>query len=153
MSLPCRAEVLTDDPVIRTRALRIQQRSTQAIADAVHELADLGLVKTATVQVRLHQTAPAFKFYVINRERVFFGFYPVVEHTVRIQGEPHELYDVMGKDAPALPLRDHRRPHLDGLAVTWDCGRPARQGSGGAVPAEPETQMHPSDPPSRPVVQ
>ncbi|MEV4838578.1 GntR family transcriptional regulator [Nonomuraea sp. NPDC049486] len=99
MSLPCRAEDLTDDPVIRTRALRIQQRSTQAIADAVHELADLGLVKTATVQVRVHQTAPAFKFYVINRERVFFGFYPVVKHTVRIKGEPHELYDVMGKDA------------------------------------------------------
>ncbi|MBG0819314.1 GntR family transcriptional regulator [Planomonospora sp. ID91781] len=99
MSLPCRAEDLSDDPVIRARAHRIQQRSTQAIADAVHELADLGLVKSASVEVRVHQTTPAFKFYVINREQVFFGFYPVVKHTVRIKGEPHEMYDVMGKDA------------------------------------------------------
>ncbi|GAA3132994.1 hypothetical protein [Streptosporangium carneum] len=30
---------------------------------------------------------------------MFFGFYPVVKHTVRIKGEQHELYDVVGKDA------------------------------------------------------
>ncbi|WP_329086410.1 hypothetical protein [Streptosporangium sp. NBC_01469] len=30
---------------------------------------------------------------------MFFGFYPVAKHAVRIKGEPHELYDVMGKDA------------------------------------------------------
>ncbi|MEU7861262.1 GntR family transcriptional regulator [Nonomuraea sp. NPDC049141] len=99
MSLPCRAEDLTDCPTIRDRGHRIQQRSTQAIADAVHELADLGLVKSASVEVRVHQTTPTFKFYVINRDQVFFGFYPVIKHTVRIKGEPRELYDVMGKDA------------------------------------------------------
>ncbi len=104
MSLPCRAEDLSDDPVIRTRALRIQQRSTQAIADAVHELADLGLVKSATVEVRVHHHARV-KFYVINREQVFFGFYPVVKHTVRIKGEPQELYDVMGKERSSSTTR------------------------------------------------
>lgn len=74
-------------------------RSVHAITDAVHELADLGLVKTAVVEVRAHQAAPAFKLYIINRDQVFFGFYPVVKHTVRIKGEAHELYDVMGRDA------------------------------------------------------
>ncbi|MEV5741599.1 GntR family transcriptional regulator [Microbispora rosea] len=99
MALPRRVEDLQDDPAIRERANRIMRRSVGAIADAVHELGDLGLVKTTSVEVRAHQSAPTFKLYIINRGQVFFGFYPVVKHTVRIKGEPHELYDVMGKDA------------------------------------------------------
>ena len=29
----------------------------------------------------------------------FFGFYPVREHKLTIKGEPHAVYDLMGKDA------------------------------------------------------
>ncbi|WP_214107835.1 GntR family transcriptional regulator [Acrocarpospora catenulata] len=99
MALPVRAEDGIDDPAIRERARRILRRSVGTIHDAVHELADLGLVKSTAVEVRAYPGTPMFKLYVINAEQVFFGFYPVVKHAVRIKGEPQEVYDVMGKDA------------------------------------------------------
>ncbi|MBF8185572.1 GntR family transcriptional regulator [Nonomuraea sp. K274] len=99
MLLPCLAENLSSDPAIRRRSQRILRRSVQSIADGVHELADLDLVKSASVAVRSYAATPPFKLYVINREQAFFGFYPVVRHTARVEGERKELYDVMGRDA------------------------------------------------------
>lgn len=98
MIIPCRVGDLADDPAIRERAQRIMRRSVTAIADALHELADLGLVEKTSFDVRVHRVVPTFKLYIINRDQVFFGFYPVVKHAVRINGESHELYDVMGRD-------------------------------------------------------
>ncbi|HEV8596117.1 MAG TPA: GntR family transcriptional regulator [Candidatus Dormibacteraeota bacterium] len=99
MALPCRIEDLADDPDFRERAGQIMRRHTQAIADSVHELADLGLVKEATAQIRVHPCTPLFKLYLLNNEDAFFGFYPVREHTVTLKGEPRPIYDLMGKDA------------------------------------------------------
>jgi DNA-binding transcriptional regulator YhcF (GntR family) len=98
-ALPCRTDDLADDPDFRERAAKITRRHTQAISDSVHELADLGLVQQASVQVRVHHLAPLFKLYILNNEEVFFGFYPVREHKVTLQGEARPIYDVMGKDA------------------------------------------------------
>ncbi|MEU7001388.1 GntR family transcriptional regulator [Nonomuraea sp. NPDC046570] len=99
MLLPCLADDLAGDPAVGKRARRIMLRSTQAITDGVHELADLGLVKNASVQVRTYAATPSFKLYLINHEQAFFGFYPVVKHTARLDGEQKDLYDVMGKDS------------------------------------------------------
>jgi DNA-binding transcriptional regulator YhcF (GntR family) len=104
MAIPCRAEDQADDPAIRARARRITDRSIQAVTDAVQELADLGLVKTATAEVRVHNAAPLFKLFIINEQEAFFGFYPVVEHTVSIEGKPMAIYDAMGKDAILFPF-------------------------------------------------
>ncbi|MGW4461787.1 GntR family transcriptional regulator [Micromonospora sp. NPDC004704] len=104
MAIPCRAEDQADDPAIRARAQRITDRSIQAVIDAVQELADLGLVKSASTEVRVHKAAPLFKLFVINEEEAFFGFYPVVEHTVTIDGKPLAIYDAMGKDAILFPF-------------------------------------------------
>lgn len=60
---------------------------------------DLGLVAAASAEVRISGEPPRFKLYVINGEEAFFGFYPVTEHTVALGGEPHAIYDLMGKDA------------------------------------------------------
>jgi DNA-binding transcriptional regulator YhcF (GntR family) len=98
-ALPCRADDLADDPEFRERAAAISQRHTQAISDSVHELADLGLVQQASVQVRVHQLAPLFKLYILNNEEASFGFYPVREHKVTLKGETRPMYDLMGKDA------------------------------------------------------
>ncbi|MFF5204558.1 GntR family transcriptional regulator [Streptosporangium sp. NPDC000396] len=98
MLLP-RLTDLTDDPDARERVRRIMARSTQSIADSVRELADLGLVKSATVEVRTYAATPSFKLYLINHEQAFFGFYPVVKHTARFKDGQKELYDVMGKDS------------------------------------------------------
>ncbi|MET8152583.1 GntR family transcriptional regulator [Actinoplanes sp. NPDC049668] len=100
MALPARAETQADDPAVRERAERITRRAADGIIDQVAELGDLGLVRSTTVEVRMHRASPLFKLYIINGEEVFYGFYPVVERTVSIKGEPTAIYDLMGKDVP-----------------------------------------------------
>jgi DNA-binding transcriptional regulator YhcF (GntR family) len=100
MAVPARAEVQADDPVVRERAERITRRAVDGIIDQVAELGDLGLVRSATAEVRMHRASPLFKVYVLNGDEVFFGFYPVVERTVSVKGEPMAIYDLMGKDVP-----------------------------------------------------
>ncbi|WP_433530464.1 winged helix-turn-helix domain-containing protein [Micromonospora sp. CA-263727] len=100
MALPSRAETQSDDPAVRERAERITRRAADGIIDQVTELGDLGLVRSTAVEVRLHRASPLFKLYILNNEEVFYGFYPVVERTVSIKGEPMAIYDLMGKDVP-----------------------------------------------------
>lgn len=100
MALPARAEMQSDDPLVRGRAERITRRAADGILDQVQELSELGLVRSATVDIRVHSAAPLFKVYFLNNEEVFFGFYPVVERNVVIKGEPIAIYDLMGKDVP-----------------------------------------------------
>lgn len=100
MALPARADTQADDPLVRERAERITRRAASGIIDQVRELAELGLVRSATVNVRLHSAAPLFKVYFLNNEEAFFGFYPVIERNVIIRGEPVAIYDLMGKDVP-----------------------------------------------------
>lgn len=99
MPIPCRVEDLADDPDFRARARNIMLRSLPAIVDALHELQDLGLVKTANAEIRTYPGSPLFKLYIINNEDVFFGFYPVREHAVTIKSDEHKVYDLLGKDA------------------------------------------------------
>jgi hypothetical protein len=80
-------------PTNRTR------RHTDAIIDSVTELADLGLVRSATAQVRVHGSVPMFKLYILNHAEAFFGFYPIAEHEVTLAGQPVRMFDLMGKDA------------------------------------------------------
>lgn len=98
MALPCRTDDLADDPGFRQRAGQIMSRHMQCIIDSVEELASLGMVKDASVQIRVHRCTPLFKLYIINNEEAFFGFYPVREHTVALSGELRSMYDLMGKE-------------------------------------------------------
>ena len=82
MVLPCRADDLTDDPDYRTRMHRLTFRHAHAILDTVQELASLGLIQDADVQIRAHGCPPLFKLYILNDEDVFFGFYPITRHTI-----------------------------------------------------------------------
>jgi hypothetical protein len=99
MTLPCRADDLADDPAHRDRTHQITTRHARAIVDTVQELADLGLIEDASTQIRVHPCAPLFKLYILNGEEVFFGFYPIVRHTIPLPGGPQAMYDLMGKDA------------------------------------------------------
>ena len=98
-SIPCRVGDLADEPAFRERAGQISGRHIEAITESVAELADLGLVKAANAQVRVHGAAPMFKLYILNRAEAFFGFYPITEHAVTLHGDPVPMYDLMGKDA------------------------------------------------------
>ena len=62
------------------------------------ELADLGLVTDASAKVRVHGGSATSKLYILNRAEAFFGFYPITEHTVRLDGKPVPMFDLMGKD-------------------------------------------------------
>jgi DNA-binding transcriptional regulator YhcF (GntR family) len=113
MALPCRAETAADDPLVRERADRITRRAIDGIVDSVEELSDLGLVQSASAEVRVHRAAPLFKLYIINKEEAFFGFYPVHKHSVSIKGKSTPIYDVMGKDATLF----HFTPSTDETSV------------------------------------
>lgn len=89
----------TDNPAVRERQAGIGRRHTDAIVDSVHELSELGLVRESAVQVRTHAAGPLVKLYIVNDEEVFFGFYPVYQHTVSINGEPTVIRDLAGKDS------------------------------------------------------
>jgi DNA-binding transcriptional regulator YhcF (GntR family) len=99
MALPRRVGTETAEPAIQKRADRITRRAVDGITDAIHELVDLGLIKSGSAEVRVHDITPAFKLYILNGEEVFYGLYPVVQHTIRLEGESVEIYDLMGKDA------------------------------------------------------
>jgi DNA-binding transcriptional regulator YhcF (GntR family) len=98
-AVPCRVEDLADEPAFRDRMEGIGRGHTDAITEQVAELADLGLVKNATAQVRVHGAAPMFKLYILNGSEAFFGFYPIAEHAVTLRGETVPMYDLVGKEA------------------------------------------------------
>ncbi|SEF14746.1 GntR family transcriptional regulator [Jiangella alba] len=97
-TLPRRVGEPGDFAPIRERMAEITDRHVRSLAHSVHELAELGLVKKASVEVRVHGTPPPFKLYIINDAQVFFGFYPVYEHQLAIGDETTAIYDLGGKD-------------------------------------------------------
>jgi DNA-binding transcriptional regulator YhcF (GntR family) len=88
-----------DSVDVRERMGRIVQRSAQVIVDSVCELAALGLLDSGVAEVRTAHIAPLFKLFILNGVETFFGFYPVVKHTVAVKGKPTDIFDPMGKDA------------------------------------------------------
>jgi hypothetical protein len=86
-------------PIRARLLLSIRVRHSQGIIESLRELAELGLVKDASAQIRLYRCAPLFKLYLFGDDEAFFGFYPVREHTLSLNGETRSIYDLMGKDA------------------------------------------------------
>ncbi|MDX2974241.1 GntR family transcriptional regulator [Kribbella solani] len=88
-----------DDPVVREREAGIAHRSAGEITQAVRELGELGLVPKVEVEARVVAGIPMmFKLYALNDEEIFFGFYPVVERDVEIDGNSVPIFDAVGKD-------------------------------------------------------
>jgi len=100
LALPALAETAADDPAVRARSDRITRRAIGSIIDQVEELADLGLVAACSAQARVHTSSAFFKLYLLNNSEAFFGFYPAVQRSVTIDGEPREIFDLLGKDVP-----------------------------------------------------
>jgi len=100
IALPSRAgDKPGDDAAVRGRMAKTAERHALGIVESIAELADLGLVQKASADVRVHGSAPLFKVYLINDHDLFFGYYPVVEHTVLIDKKRVPIFDPMGKDA------------------------------------------------------
>ncbi|MFE3201425.1 GntR family transcriptional regulator [Embleya sp. NPDC059237] len=98
MAVPVLVDELEDDPALRNRARDIALTNAGGILHSVEVLAELGLIQTASVQVKVHRASSLFKLYILNRTEAFFGFYPLREKSVPIDGESKTFYDVTGKD-------------------------------------------------------
>ena len=99
LALPRRIGAGEADAALRKRSDRILRRSLDTLLDDVQEISDLGLVPSITAEVRVHEFTPWFKMYILNREEMFFGFYPIKENTAHISGESVPIYDLLGKDS------------------------------------------------------
>lgn len=84
---------------VRDRMREISERHINEMRKSIEELAELRLVKDASVEVKVIASSPLTKTYIINGDDVFFGYYPVRQHAVTIEGSKVEIFDPMGKDA------------------------------------------------------
>ncbi|WP_207782367.1 GntR family transcriptional regulator [Phytoactinopolyspora limicola] len=98
-ALPVRVDDQHDEPAYRRRIDTLFSRHVGAMADAIGELDELGLISEASVQVRTHALTPLFKLYLLNDEEMFFGFYPIYARTIETDAGAVEMYDLGGKDA------------------------------------------------------
>jgi DNA-binding transcriptional regulator YhcF (GntR family) len=99
MALPIPVDPTEDPTLASTRMARITDQALDGLTNDVRELQGLGLIKSGTVEVRMHGVAPTFKLFILNEAEVFFGFYPIVQHPVSINGTDIDIFDPMGKDA------------------------------------------------------
>ncbi|MGW6624050.1 GntR family transcriptional regulator [Nocardia sp. NPDC055002] len=113
-ALPAEVGTLNDNPTFRARANRIMERHALAVIDTVAELGRLGLVSSATASVRVWPAPPQFKLYLFNQSTAFFGYYPVVEHEVPLNGATTAIWDLMGKDATLFEFSATNDPDSTG---------------------------------------
>ncbi len=99
MAVPALVDGLADDPALRDRARDIALTNAAGIKHSVEVLAEMGLVEKASVEVKVYRATSLFKLYVLNHRDAFFGFYPLRERTLAIEGDTRTFYDVTGKDA------------------------------------------------------
>ncbi|MFI7057684.1 GntR family transcriptional regulator [Streptosporangium canum] len=98
MAAPVLVDELRDEAALRERARTIALTNAGGIAHSVEALAELGLVQSSSVEVKVHKASSLFKLYILNRSEAFFGFYPLRERSMTIDGSTHTSYDVTGKD-------------------------------------------------------
>lgn len=70
--------------MLRERIAAGTRSAVDALRDSVAELVDIGMIETASVEVRQQPIPPLQKVYVINRNQVVWGYYPITERTVTV---------------------------------------------------------------------
>ena len=123
-TLPCDVRTREDDPAFRARVHGIMRRHMETLTHSVTGLAQLGLVESATAEVRSQPAPPLFKLYIINGREAFHGFYPVREHALKIDGSTHNVFDLIGKDTTLFHQEASDDPDALGSqfvsqATTW----------------------------------
>jgi hypothetical protein len=96
--LPAGVTTGKDAPALQEHTHSAFEHHLETLLGSVTEIAELGLVESATAEVRSQPAAPLFKLYIMNGREAFHGFYPVREHAVKIEGNAHNVFDFMGKD-------------------------------------------------------
>lgn len=100
LAVPARAgEHPGDEPLLRDRMAATTRTAAIGLRKAVAELVDLGMLEAASVEVRQQPIPPLQKMYVINKNQVFWGYYPIMERTITIGRKKIPALDPVGKDA------------------------------------------------------
>jgi len=97
---PPGAKTRKDAPARRARPHSFLEQHLESLLRSVTELAELGLVQSATAEVRTQPASPLFKLYIINGREAFQGFNPIGEHAVNIQENNNSDGEPISKDAP-----------------------------------------------------
>ncbi len=98
MAVPVLVDELRDDADLRERAGQIGLTNAGGIKHSVEVLAELGLVQSASVETRLYRASPLFKLYLVNGDEAFFGYYPLRQRTMKVNGDDKTFFDITGKD-------------------------------------------------------
>jgi hypothetical protein len=89
-----------DDPGLWARTHSGLEHHLESLLRSVTELAELGLVQSATAEVRTQPASPLFKLYIINGREAFQGFDPMGEHAVNTEGNTNSDDEPNSKDTP-----------------------------------------------------
>ncbi|MCE7078839.1 GntR family transcriptional regulator [Streptomyces sp. ST2-7A] len=98
MAVPVLADGLKDDPALRHRAGQLAVNYAGGIKHGVEMLAELGLVQSAKVEIRFFRASALFKLYLLNGTEAFFGYYPLRQRKMVVDGEERDFFDITGKD-------------------------------------------------------
>ena len=101
---------------VRPVLAQLTQRAVTTITSSICELTSARLLESASVQVRVHDLGPTFKIYMLNDERVLFGFYPVTRYSVTAKNKAIELHHPSGWDGSLFGADDGASLSLDSHA-------------------------------------
>lgn len=121
-ALPRPVDDRTDDRAIRDAIARIVHDATSRLADSVDEVAKLGLVRSATIEFRAYGLGPVCKLYLVNGERALFGFYPMTDYSLSVDGESVSLIYPSGWDATLFGDDASREPVTYGPSFVRQAG-------------------------------
>jgi DNA-binding transcriptional MocR family regulator len=123
-TLPPGGKAREDDPDSRTDSHSVFEHYLESLLRSVTELAEFGLVQSATAEVRSQPAPPLFKLYIINRREAFQGFDPLGEDAVDSEEDSHIDGEPISKDAPLFHQEATDDPEAVGSqfvsqATTW----------------------------------
>jgi hypothetical protein len=99
-TLPPGVKTRKDAPARRAPTHSFLEQHLESLLRSVTELAELGLVQSATAEVRSQPAAPLFKLYIINGREAFQGFDPLGKVAVNIEEDSNSGGGPMNTDTP-----------------------------------------------------
>jgi DNA-binding transcriptional regulator YhcF (GntR family) len=111
-------------PRSRTGTHSAFEHHLESLLRSVTDLAELGLVQSATAEVRSQPASPLFKLYIINGREAFQGFDPFGEPAMNIEGNSNSDDEPISKDTPLFHQEATDDPEAVGSqfvnqATTW----------------------------------
>lgn len=106
---PRRIDGAVNDRPLRAVFTRVFHTALARIEAAIDQALLAGSLASAVIEVRTLATGPMAKLYLLNRERVLFGFYPATEFSVDVEGVETALHHPSGWDATVFSASDGER--------------------------------------------